>query len=112
MKLLEGLTVNKSPYDKTPLHKEYTTILKLAHRLQDENIPYDLHRRFEGWQICFKNGGRNADIIEFDASYGYERNLMESYGFDEDDGDVTGYLDVEEAMKMIYNFYGITENHD
>lgn len=109
MKLLEGLKVNKSDHDDFFLSKAYTTILRLAHRLEDENIPYDLHRCWEGWQICFEHNGHVADIVEHNSSYGSHSNLMESMDFEEDNGDVTGYLNIEEAMQRIYNFFEMEE---
>lgn len=105
MERLEGLKVNTSGHEDYILNTLYTTILDLAHRLEDENIPYDLHRCWSGWQICFEHNGNYADIIEHDGSYGQEENLMESMGFEEDMGDVSGWLEVEDAMVMIYNFF-------
>lgn len=104
MEKLEGLKVTVGEHDNRPLDTRFTTILDLAHRLEEEDIPYDLHRCWSGWQICFEHNGNHADIVEHDGSYGHISNLMESYGFEEDNGDVTGYLGIADAMTMIYNF--------
>ena len=87
-----------------PLNNKYKAILELGIRLAYENIPHELIRLFDGWQICYPNANdRILDAIEHYGSYGHETDQMEAYGYGIDD--VKGYLDVDEVFELFQNVH-------
>ena len=99
------IKVNPSADDTIPVNTSYLNILRLAQRLEIAGVPYDLHRLQDGWQLCFYYRGKRADIIENRGSFGGQMDLMESMGFKEDKGDVSGYLEIEDCLARIANFF-------
>ena len=87
-----------------PLNNKYKAILELGIRLAYENIPHELIRLFDGWQICYPNANdKILDVIEHYGSYGHETDRMEAYGYGIDD--VKGYLDVDEVFELFQNVH-------
>ena len=87
-----------------PLNNNYKSILKLDRKLTCQNIPHELVRLFDGWQICYPNESNKIfDVIEHYGSYGHETDRMEAYGYGIDD--VKGYLDADEVFELFQNVH-------
>ena len=87
-----------------PLNNNYKSILELDRKLTCRNIPHELVRLFDGWQICYPNENDKVfDVIEHYGSYGHETDQMEAYGYGIDD--VKGYLFVDEALELFQNVH-------
>ena len=85
-----------------PLNYGYEAILELDRKLTYYNIPHELVRFFDGWQICYPNeNNKTFDVIEHYRSRGHEMDRMEAYGpgFD----DAKGFLDVDAAFELFQN---------
>ena len=85
-----------------PLNNNYKAILELDRKLTYYNIPHELVRFFDGWQICYPNeNNKTFDVIEHYMSRGHEMDRMEAYspGFD----DAKGFLDVDAAFELFQN---------
>ena len=87
-----------------PLNNNYKSILELERKLTCRNIPHELVRLFDGWQICYPNENDKVfDVIEHYGSYGHETDQMEAYGYGIDD--VKGYLFVDEALELFQDVH-------
>ena len=87
-----------------PLNNNYKTILKLDRKLTYGDIPHELIRLFDGWQICYPNANDKIfDVVEHYGSYGHETDQIEAYGYGIDD--VKGYLDVDAAFELFQNVH-------
>ena len=87
-----------------PINNKYKSILELGIRLAYENIPHELIRFFDGWQICYPNANDKVlDVVEHLGSYGQENDQMEAMGYGIDG--VKGYLDVDTALELFRNVH-------
>ena len=87
-----------------PLNNNYKSILKLDRKLTCQNIPHELVRLFDGWQISYPNENNKIfGVIEHYGSYGHETDRMEAYGYGIDD--VKGYLDVDATLELFQNVH-------
>lgn len=79
-----------------------------------------LEKTCELWEIPFTTenlwGGKQmrfpwceGDIVCHDSSYGGKQGLFETMGFEEDDGDVRGYLTKAEAFETILHAWNNRE---
>ena len=74
----------------------------IAQVLEQENIPYNIVRCFEGWQIRFN--WCVGDVACHDGTSGHQLDKVETYQFPWDNGDVS-VLDPEEAADKIVEYY-------
>lgn len=89
------------------LNENYQAILALDVMLNDAEIPHEIARYFDGWQIIYPEdgSGRVMDAIEHSGSYGKERDLIEIMGLlteeEEQCGEVVGNLTTENVFARI-----------
>ena len=87
-----------------PLNNNYKSILKLDRKLTCQNIPHELVRLFDRWQICYPNeNNKTFDVIENCMSRGHEMDRMEAYGHGFDDAE--GFLDVDATLELFQNVH-------
>ena len=85
-----------------PLNNNYKAILKLDRKLTYGDIPHELIRLFDGWQICYPDeNNKTFDVIENCMSRGHEMDRMEAYGHGFDN--IKGFLDVDAALELFQN---------
>ena len=85
-----------------PLNNNYKAILELDRKLTYYNIPHELVRFFDGWQICYPDKNiKTFDVIENCMSRGHEMDRMEAYGHGFDNA--KGFLDVDAALELFQN---------
>ena len=90
------------------LSDNYKSILELEKKLTEKDIPHELIRCMDGWQIAYPSHEKMIfDVIENRGSYGYERDLMEAYGKHMKEPE--GWLDVEAALSMFIDIHGKIE---
>lgn len=90
------------------LSDNYKSILELEEKLTEKDIPHELIRLMDGWQIAYPSHEKMIfDVIEHRGSYGHERDLMEAYGKYMED--VEGWLDVEAALALFIDIHGKVE---
>ena len=82
--------------------KYANTILLLANKLSEKNIPHTLNTILNGLQIRFP--WNNGDLVCHFGSYGSEEGCVESYCCPWDNGDVS-CLSIEEAFDNIVEWY-------
>lgn len=83
----------------------YTAINDMCKALKENKIEYVCKPTpyFFGAQFTFPN--IEGDVICHDGSYGHELGLFESYHFPWDEGDVTGYLTIEDFIEKFRTTY-------
>ena len=78
-------------------------ILELNEKLNLAGIPHVITKNFDGWLIAYPNDeNRIGDVTQFTGyggSQGASQDLGEAYGFDIPDGDVDGYLTLDQAFE-------------
>ena len=90
-------------------NQHYREILKLDVMLNEADIPHELIKFNDGWQVIYPEDGpkRIMDAIEHFGSYGAEEDLLEIMGLltpDEEENDsVLGYLTAENVFERIKN---------
>ena len=104
-------------YEPNPGYQE---ILRLDKMLTEANIPHQLKRRLDGWQIIYPRvqerwtlkGVYNdwvCDAVEFEGTYGYEDDKLEIMGLLTDEEEqhdrVLGNLTAEEVFERIKTHY-------
>ena len=88
----------------SPLNNKYKSILELGIRLAYENIPHELIRLFDGWEICYTNeNDKTLCVVEHFRSRGQEIDQMEAFGYGINE--VKGYLDVDAALELFRNVH-------
>ena len=70
----------------------------LCTALEESNITYSVSPCYNGFIVRFS---AVADVTIHDGTYGSHKGLWESFGFDSDRGDVTGYLDVADVLRKV-----------
>ena len=86
---------------------DFTEMRKLQRMLDEANIPYDIHKLFNGEQIEYFGHGdmfkdeRVCDVICHEYSYGVEQGLLEMMGLCDTVDNVEGYLTAEEVFERI-----------
>ena len=70
-------------------------------------IPYKTAKLHGGMSLCFP--WCEGDVICHPISYGGKQGLFETMGFEEDDGDVRGYLTKAEAFETILHAWNNRE---
>lgn len=89
---------------------KYTEILKLHRKLKEANIPHDLHKSFDGWQICYPSAKDcKCSVIEHSFSYGNEDNRLEIMGLlteeEQKHNCVVGWLTAVNVFRRIKKDY-------
>lgn len=72
----------------------------IATCLSQLNIPFEMRRIGEGWQILCP-WADNADVAAHDGTYGAKSGMVESYEFPWDEGDVSVLTPEEAADRII-----------
>lgn len=80
----------------------FQRITAIEQACMDNNIPYSVNRLLDGWQIQFP--WCKGDVACHGGTYGHDIDMVESYEFPWDEGDVS-MLTVEEAIEKIITFY-------
>ena len=83
-----------------------TEMQKLSLMLKGAGIPHEMiiQPMYHTPQLCFPDRSRkDSGVICHDFSYGGNVGLLETMGFGEDD--VIGFLNAEEALKIITRYY-------
>ena len=83
-------------------------MMKLAFGLRDRGIEFTTRSFFDGIQIVV--GDWDWDAICHSGSYGHEKGLIEVMGLPQCQGDVIGYLTVEDVLKMVDELRPIPES--
>lgn len=77
----------------------YREIFKLAEMFDEKGIKYDLHTRYDGFQIlAICDDGKRISFIENFGSYGGAYDLIEAWNFKEK-CTPNGFLNAEEAFE-------------
>lgn len=92
------------------LNENYKGILRLESMLCEAGIPYEIIRKFDGWQIWYPSASNHvADAIEHFCSYGSEDDKLEIMGLlteeEEKSDSVLGWLTAEEVFERIEKHY-------
>lgn len=92
------------------LNMRYKEILVLDEMLRNADIPHDLVRIFDGYQIWYPNKENAvADVIEHFGSYGHEADLLEIMGLltpeEEEQDAVLGCLSALDVYESIDKHY-------
>jgi hypothetical protein len=79
----------------------YVSVMRLAEFLSSLYIPYNIqeYKIFHGYIITFP--WTVGDIACHQGTYGGREGLFESYGFSTDEGDVTGNMNIVQALEKI-----------
>lgn len=89
--------------------------LQLAALCESANIPYEICKCWDGWQLCYPCADldiRVSDAICHSGSYGHENGLLEIMGLvnEEEVGDsVEGWLTAEQVFERWQKHW--LENH-
>lgn len=79
--------------------------LQLAALCESANIPYEICKCWDGWQLCYPCADSNirvSDAVCHSGSYGHEKGLLEIMGLvnEEEDGvSVEGWLTAEQVFE-------------
>ena len=83
--------------------EKYSEILLLEKMLRENNIDYDLHDLYDGFQIIVPLPGQTKiSVIEHMGSYGSLMNLLEIWV----ENEMQGFLSAEQTMRIIQNIRG------
>jgi len=88
-----------------PFEKEFFPLLT---RLVKNDIPFDVRRLYEGFQMFYPNiENQVCDVIIHNSSCGHQEGLLEIMGLIEDEGgdSVVGYLHEYDIFNAIFNHY-------
>lgn len=85
-------------------HEKYKEIILLEHLLQENAIPFQIDKLFDGYQIVVpgKYERRSISAIEHFGSYGSAFDTIE---IQEPSGTIRGFLKAEAAMEIIQHEY-------
>lgn len=87
-------------YDGASTNPAYTEILRLDKMLTEKGIDHTKVCIMDGYRVGVNYDGHEiGDAVEHFFSYGNEKNLLETMGFDEND--VVGYRTAEDVMTVI-----------
>lgn len=78
----------------------FHAITTIAAFCKSNNIPFDLHELYDGYQLRFP--WFSGDVIIHSYSYGGEGGSFETMGFSSDNDDVRGYLTAEQVCVDIW----------
>ena len=93
------------------VNPKYQEILKLHIMLLEKDIPHDIRRDSDGWQINYPCIGidRVLSAVEFEGTSGAEKDLIEILWFLTPEellmDSVKGYLTAEEVFNRIKEHY-------
>ena len=98
------------------LSPAYTEILRLHEMLEQNGIPHEFHRMYDGWRVCYPDGDQwRISAVQHYGSYGAADNQIEIMGVEimggiapEDGrcGGVLGYLTAANVYKRIAKMHG------
>lgn len=91
-------------------HEKYKEIILLGYLLQENEIPFQMEKIFDGYQIVVpgKYERRSISAIEYFGSYGSAFDTIE---IQEPSGTIRGFLKAEAAMEIIqYDYKEIWRN--
>lgn len=91
-------------------HEKYKEIILLEHLLQENGIPFQMDKLFDGYQIVVpgKYARHIISAIEHFGSYGSAFDTIE---IQEPSGTIRGFLKAEAAMEIIqYDYKEIWRN--
>lgn len=91
-------------------HEKYKEIILLGYLLQENEIPFQMEKIFDGYQIVVpgKYERRSISAIEHFGSYGSAFDTIE---IQEPSGTIRGFLKAEAAMEIIqYDYKEIWRN--
>lgn len=80
-------------------------LFRLASMLQADNIPFEIRKCWDGFQICYPCADPNiriSDAVCHSGSYGHQKGLLEIMGLvnEEEVGDeVEGWLTAEQVFE-------------
>lgn len=84
---------------------EYLNFIGVKHEdastHHDPIILFGQYKDFSMERIYIHIGKKQYSCINGQGSYGYEQGLIETMGFEDDKGDVTGYQTAEEVIKKL-----------
>lgn len=75
----------------------------LLFALEEKKIKYELHRCCQGFGFVFPELPNEPDVAINEGTYGGDEGLFESWHFPDDNGDVTGWLTVEQVIEKVEN---------
>lgn len=104
MRIIED-GMNTPINEKIPFDKEFFPLLT---RLVKNDIPFDVRRLYDGFQIFYPNiEDKVCDVVIHGGSYGYTEGTLEIMGLMEDEcgDDVVGYLHEYDVFNAIFNHY-------
>lgn len=88
-------------------------ILRLGSMLQADNIPFEIRKCYDGYQICYPSKEECvSDAICHSGSYGHQQELLEIMGLvDEEEvgNSVEGWLTAEQVFERWQKHW--LENH-
>ena len=93
------------------VNPKYQEILKLHIMLLEKEIPHDIRRDSDGWNINYPCVGidRVLSAVEFEGTYGAEKDLIELLWFLTPEellmDPVKGYLTAENVFNIIKEHY-------
>lgn len=98
------------------VNKKYREIKRLYEMLVEAEIPCEIERTMDGWQVFYPNKKeRISDAIEFTGSYGCEVNKLEIMGlltYEElEKNFVAGYLTAEDVFERWEKDYKKEDNN-
>lgn len=91
-------------------HEKYKEIILLGYLLQENEIPFQMEKLFDGYQIVVpgKYERRSISAIEHFGSYGSAFDTIE---IQEPSGTIRGFLKAEAAMEIMqYDYKEIWRN--
>ena len=88
--------------------ESYKEIFKLERLLKKADIPFEIDRLYDGWQISYPEypiKGVICSAIQHYGSRGSQDDLIEIYGLTANGESVEGYLTAEEVFNRIRIHY-------
>ena len=71
--------------------------------LEKKKIKYKLQRCCKGFSFIFPELPNEPDVAINEGTYGSDEGLFESWHFPDNNGDVTGWLTVEQVIEKVEN---------
>ena len=102
MRIIEDYMATKIN-KKIPFEKEFYPLLT---RLVKNDIPFDIRRIFDGFQLIYPNiENQVCDVVIHMGSYGVIDGTLEIMGLNDNEDNVDGYLHEYEVFDKIFNHY-------
>ena len=102
MRIIEDYMATKINKE-IPFEKEFYPLLT---RLVKNDIPFDVRRIFDGFQLIYPNiKNQVCDVVIHMGSYGGIDGTLEIMGLNDYEDDVEGYLHEYEVFNKIFNHY-------